>query len=119
MKPALLRHLIGLLVLSWITASAEEIPRWRWSGVDRIVSIGDVHGAYEPLVVALQAAGVLDDTLHWSGGSSHFVSVGDLLDRGAESRKVMDLIMRLQEEATQAGGKYGGWLLQQQYPGCH
>ena len=32
------------------------------------------------------------------------VSLGDLLDRGADSRKVMDLLMRLQGEAVAAGG---------------
>jgi hypothetical protein len=33
------------------------------------------------------------------------VSLGDLLDRGADSRQVMDLLMRLQGEATAAGGQ--------------
>jgi hypothetical protein len=33
------------------------------------------------------------------------VSLGDLLDRGDDSRKVMDLLMRLQQEATATGGK--------------
>jgi hypothetical protein len=33
------------------------------------------------------------------------VSLGDLLDRGADSRKVMDLLMRLQGEAHAAGGQ--------------
>jgi hypothetical protein len=32
------------------------------------------------------------------------VSLGDLLDRGAESRKAMDFLMRLQGEAQAAGG---------------
>jgi hypothetical protein len=33
------------------------------------------------------------------------VSLGDLLDRGADSRRVMDLLMRLQGEAQAAGGQ--------------
>jgi hypothetical protein len=37
-------------------------------------------------------------------GRAHLVSLGDLLDRGADSRKVMNLLMRLQAEAKAAGG---------------
>ena len=33
------------------------------------------------------------------------MSLGDLLDRGAESRKVIDLIMKLQKQAPESGGK--------------
>ena len=39
------------------------------------------------------------------GGEAHLVSLGDLLDRGNDSRAVMDLLMRLQEQAQQAGGR--------------
>ena len=42
---------------------------------------------------------------HWAAGRAHVVSLGDLLDRGADSRKVMDLLMRLQGEAAAAGGQ--------------
>ena len=38
-------------------------------------------------------------------GRTHLVSLGDLLDRGDDSRKVMDLLMRLQVEAAAAGGQ--------------
>ena len=41
----------------------------------------------------------------WAAGRTHVVSLGDLLDRGADSRKVMDLLMRLQAEASAAGGQ--------------
>ena len=73
--------------------------------VERIVAVGDVHGAYDALVTTLQNAGVIDDDLNWSGGKTHLVSTGDLLDRGAESRRVMDLMMRLEGEAAHAGGQ--------------
>lgn len=82
-----------------------EPDEWRYSGVDRIVAVGDVHGAYDALVATLQASNVIDDNLAWSGGKTHFVSTGDLLDRGPDSRRVMDLIMRLEDEAKLAGGR--------------
>ena len=62
------------------------------------------HGAYDELTALLQAAGVIDAGLGWRGGATTLVSLGDLLDRGPQSRKVMDLLMRLQRDATAAGG---------------
>jgi hypothetical protein len=73
--------------------------------VERVVAFADVHGAHEELTTLLRSAGVVDPALRWSGGRTHLVSLGDLLDRGADSRKVMDLLMRLQGEAEAAGGR--------------
>jgi hypothetical protein len=85
-------------------AQAAEAPN-SFSGVERIVAFADVHGAYDELTKLLQSVGVVDAQLHWSAGRTHLVSLGDLLDRGADSRKVMDLLMRLQGEAQAAGGQ--------------
>ena len=94
--------LLLFLGVSWSPAHADQ---WHFSNVDRIVAIGDVHGAYAALTETLQAAQVLDDELAWSGGKAHLVFTGDLLDRGAESRRVMDLVMRLEKEARRSGGR--------------
>ena len=83
-------------------ALAEE---WRWSGIERVVAVGDVHGAFDAMTATLINAGVLDEGLHWNGGATHLVFTGDILDRGPKSRNVMDLIMRLEEEAPDAGGR--------------
>jgi len=82
-----------------------QVDEWHFSGVDRIVAVSDIHGAYDALVATLQEADVIDKKLAWSGGNTHFVITGDLLDRGPESRRVMDLIMRLEREAPIAGGR--------------
>jgi len=70
-----------VLLLFFVTplqlAQADE---WRFSGVDRIVAVGDVHSAYDALVATLQESSVIDDSLAWSGGKTHFVITGDLLD---------------------------------------
>jgi hypothetical protein len=63
-----------------------------------------VHGAYPELVRLLRETAVIDESLRWQAGRTHLVSLGDLLDRGDESRKVLDLLMRLQDEAGRAGG---------------
>ena len=46
---------------------------------DRLVAVGDVHGDYAALVEVLLAARVIDDEQSWIGGSTHLVSIGDLL----------------------------------------
>jgi len=38
------------------------------------------------------------------GGRTHLVQTGDVVDRGPESRKTMELLMRLESEARRAGG---------------
>ena len=79
--------------------------RWQFEDVDRIVALSDIHGAYGALVDTLQSAAVIDDSLSWSGFGSHLVVVGDIMDRGPDSRKAMDLLMRLETEAASAGGR--------------
>jgi hypothetical protein len=77
----------------------------QWSGVERVVAFADVHGAYTELLTLLRESGVIDAQDRWAAGRTHVVSLGDLLDRGADSRQVMDLLMRLQGEAQSAGGQ--------------
>ena len=95
--------LLALLVL--LHAPPAPADSWRFSDVERIVALGDIHGAYDALVQTLQNAGVLDASLAWSGGNTHLVFTGDFLDRGPDSRRVMDLVMRLESEAAEAGGR--------------
>ncbi len=99
----LFRPLILLLFLTlpadWAVA-AQDV----WKGVERIVAIGDVHGDYEQFVALLDATGLINAKEEWTGGKTHLVQTGDVVDRGPESRKVMDLLMRLEREARKAGG---------------
>jgi hypothetical protein len=96
--------LLALAILPLGGAVAAE-ESFRYPAPERLVAFGDVHGAHDALVKTLKAAGVLDAGLHWSGGKATLVSVGDLIDRGADSRKVLDLMMRLEQEAAAAGGR--------------
>jgi hypothetical protein len=88
-----------------LPVSLAYAEKWHFPDVERIVAVGDVHGAYDGLIATLQGAGVIDDKLAWSGGKTHLVFTGDLLDRGAKSRDVMDLVMRLEKEALRDGGR--------------
>ena len=76
-----------------------------WIGVEKIVAVGDVHGDYENFVKILKGTELIDKELHWTGGKTHLVQTGDILDRGPDAKKVLDLLMRLEKEAKEAGGK--------------
>jgi hypothetical protein len=76
-----------------------------WQGVKRVVAIGDVHGDCDALVAVLKMAGLVDDRADWTGGDSHLVQVGDIPARGPQTRKAMDLMMKLESQASAAGGQ--------------
>ncbi len=70
-----------------------------------ILVVGDIHGAYKEIKQTLKTVGIIDESENWIGESKHLVSLGDLLDRGPASRKVMDLFIKLEQQAAQAGGR--------------
>jgi len=98
-------RVMGLLACLCLPLPPAQADQWHFSGVERIVAVSDIHGAYDALVATLQEADVVDNKLAWSGGKTHFVITGDVLDRGPDSRRVMDLIIRLEHEAPLAGGR--------------
>ncbi len=99
---------VCFVVLAALCASIPgsfAIPDDRWPAPARVVAVGDVHGDFEAFVTILQAASLVDESLKWTGGRTHLVQVGDRLDRGGDSRKVMDLLIRLEKEAGKALGR--------------
>lgn len=71
----------------------------------QIFVVGDVHGDYDKVVGLLKNAGLIDQALGWSGGQAVLVFMGDYFDRGPDGVSVVDLVMRLQTEASTSGGK--------------
>jgi len=96
---------LGALALGWMAGQAHAAETPRWTTTERVVAFADVHGAHDELVALLKTTGLVGEELQWTGGTTVAVSLGDLLDRGPESRQVMDLLMRLQREAQAAGGR--------------
>jgi hypothetical protein len=96
---------LAALLLGSPASHAQDSGLPRWTTTERVVAFGDVHGAYDELVALLKTTGLVGEDLQWTGGTTVAVSLGDLLDRGQESRQVMDLLMRLQVEARDAGGR--------------
>ena len=109
-SPRLLRlYPVYFLLLLLFTAvlpalSAAKIP-CVWTGVEKIVAVGDLHGAYENFVEILKGTKVVDENLHWIAGKTHLVQMGDIMDRGPDARKIFDLLIGLEKEAENAGGK--------------
>lgn len=98
------RAAIALLALAFSCAAPAHASH-TYEGAARIVAVSDPHGAYDAFVRTLQQAAVLDGDGNWSGGETHLVITGDLLDRGADSRKVMDLVMQMEVQAMEQGGR--------------
>ena len=97
--------LAALLFVSGPAVLHAQPIRSEFEAVDRIVAIGDVHGAFGTFVANLKATGLVDDGLDWIGAETHPVQTGDVPDRGPDSRKVLDLLMKLEPQAEAAGGK--------------
>jgi len=72
---------------------------------ERIVAIGDVHGGYDQFAGVLRSAGLVDGRGRWTGGRAVLVQTGDVIDRGIDTRQVLDLLRRLERDAARAGGR--------------
>ncbi len=94
-----------VLLFSLFFAFCEASGKSVWSDVERIVAIGDIHGDYDHFVKILWAAELVNENLNWIGGKTHLVQLGDIMDRGPDARKILDLLMRLEKQATVAKGK--------------
>ena len=105
------KHLIGAFLITSLGVCLtnakqpiEEEVQDVWTGVDRIVAVGSVHGNYGRFVSILQTAGLIDGETNWSGGTAHLVQTGDVVHLGPHSKRVIDLLMKLQEQSRAAGG---------------
>jgi hypothetical protein len=103
-KGSIPRFAVAVLLLGGpaVSSPAEDVCNVE---APRVVAVGDIHGAYENFVEVLRMAGIVDEDAHWVGGTAHLVQTGDFTDRGKDTRKVMDLLKRLQKEAKSAGGR--------------
>lgn len=81
-------------------AIAEAPPK-----AGRIVAVGDLHGDFAVWRDIARDAGIVDSRGRWTGGTTTLVQVGDVVDRGPDSLKIVRELMRLQREAPKRGGK--------------
>jgi hypothetical protein len=76
---------------------AQETPR--------VVAIGDIHGDLPQLETLLRQTGLIDAKRNWAGGKTHLVQIGDVPDRGPDTRAIFELLMKLEKQAKKAGGR--------------
>lgn len=94
-RAALILTLVLVAAPGWPAAQAPA----------RIVAIGDIHGSIDGLTTILKTAGLIDDSRKWIGGRTHLLQTGDYTDRGEGTRAVLDLLMALEPQAKDAGGR--------------
>ena len=75
------------------------------SAPQRLIAIGDLHGDHDAWRAIAQAAGLMDTKGKWSGGNATLVQLGDIVDRGPDSLKIIRDLQELQREAPKQGGK--------------
>ncbi len=92
--------LLMAFAIASISASARPQP-----APHRIVAIGDLHGDHDAWRAVAGAAGLIDAKGKWSGGSATLVQMGDIVDRGPDSLKIIHDLMNLQRDAPKRGGK--------------
>ncbi len=86
-----------VLVLG-VRAIAAEPPR-------PVIAVGDLHGDYDAYISILRAAGLVSARGKWSGGKAILVQLGDVPDRGSDTRKIIEHLMKLEKEAKKKGGR--------------
>jgi hypothetical protein len=92
--------LIAAAILLVAAAAGQDT----FTGVQRIVVVGDIHGDYDRLIEILRMGNLIDRKNAWSGTKGRLVLIGDMVDRGPASRKVLDYVMALQTQAARSGG---------------
>jgi len=100
-KLTMMSRLLLIALFALAKLSAQDV----FTGVQRIVAVGDIHGGFTEFVTILRQAGVIDTNNKWIGGATHLVQLGDVLDRGADSRKALDLLASLESPAKKAKGR--------------
>ncbi|MFT7686433.1 MAG: hypothetical protein ACI9FB_001778 [Candidatus Azotimanducaceae bacterium] len=75
-----------------------------FTNVKKVIAVGDLHGDYEQYIRVLKANKLVNAKLKWIGGDTHFVQLGDVTDRGPDSLKIINHLMKFEKQAKKAGG---------------
>lgn len=93
-----------LLCLGLALAQATA-PLTAQSATPRIVAVGDLHGDFGAWREIARASGISGDGRKWTGGTTVLVQMGDIVDRGPDSLKIIRHLQALDKQATKAGGR--------------
>ena len=108
-----MKHMIRLLAAAFAALFAFATPAFaqaQWDNVSRIVAIGDLEGDYAKFTDMLRTSGLIDTQNNWTGGTAHLVQLGDIPDRGDNTRMVLDLLrIDKKEEEGEMGTGAKAW----------
>ncbi|KAA8497650.1 Shewanella-like protein phosphatase 2 [Porphyridium purpureum] len=89
------------------TENSNELTRLR--ARRRIVVLPDVHGDADAMLALLDATEVArsdpDGRVSWRGADAVLVQLGDVLDRGDEEFRALDILWDLKAQARECGGE--------------
>lgn len=107
--PAFFKHFFAMAGLSLLAAcvSAQYDPVQAAPGnlQPKIIALGDMHGDYGPYEAMMFEAGLMDEKGNWTGGNTIFVQTGDIPDRGPDTRRIIESLQLLEQQAPASGGK--------------
>ena len=96
----MIRRLVLMIAMLLIAAPlAAQAP------APRIVAVGDLHGDFSAWIDIARDARLIDPANHWTGGKTVLVQTGDMVDRGADSLKIVRHLQQLDGEAKRVGGR--------------
>ena len=98
----MLRCVAGLIMLA-LAGLLLAVPAQ--AETRRIVAVGDLHGDWAAWQAIVRAAGLVDSKDRWRGGRTVLVQVGDIVDRGPDSLKIIEHLQQLQRQASRSGGQ--------------
>ena len=76
----------------------------KYSNVDKIFVVSDIHGQYETFIKLLYKSGIIDQNNSWIWENGHLILLGDVFDRGDQVHETLWLIYNLENQAREAGG---------------
>lgn len=97
--------LLILLLFRIEMGEANAADEFSFEGVERWVAIGDIHGDYDQYRRVMLDAGLINERGKWIGGKTHLIQTGDILDRGPDSRRIIDELRKLKRSGRRARGQ--------------
>ncbi|MEM8981572.1 MAG: metallophosphoesterase [Pseudomonadota bacterium] len=88
--------IVALLMFVSVAVTADES--------DRIVVVGDIHGDWDNFIQVLKDTDVVDEKERWKAGRTQLVQIGDIADRGPDTRRIIEFFVKLQKQAKRKRG---------------
>eukprot|EP00906_Rhabdomonas_costata_P036003 RCo050547 len=71
----------------------------------RLFAIGDLHGDLHNALRVFQLCNLTTEGGQWIGGDATLVQTGDVVDRGPDTLKLLNLLSAMQQQALASGGR--------------